>query len=89
MPVLLSQARALATLDSTPLVVLTAAEHAADPDWTAAHERMAALSTNSDHRIADATHAGLLEEERGAQQSARAIEDVVHAARTGTPLPPR
>ncbi len=48
---------------------------------------MAALSTTSSHRVADATHAGLLDEERGAGQSARAIADVVRAARTGSPLP--
>ena len=88
MPALLSQAQALSTLGSTPLVVLTAAGHEADAVWIAAQDRMAALSTNSSHRHADATHAGLLDEERGAQQSAHAIDDVVRAARTGTPLPP-
>jgi hypothetical protein len=49
---------------------------------------MAALSARSSHRVADATHAGLLDEQHGAQLSARAIDDVVQAARTGTPLPP-
>jgi pimeloyl-ACP methyl ester carboxylesterase len=88
LPTLLTQAQALTTLHSTPLVVLTAAEHAADPDWVTAHDRMAALSTNSSHRTVDASHGGLLEEEHGAQLSAQAIEDVVQAARTGTPLPP-
>jgi pimeloyl-ACP methyl ester carboxylesterase len=89
LPVLLSQARTLTTLGSTPLVVLTAAEHVADPEWAAAHDRMAALSTDSSHRTAEATHAGLLDEEHGAALSARAIDDVVRAVRTGTPLPPR
>jgi pimeloyl-ACP methyl ester carboxylesterase len=88
MPELLSQARALSTLASTPLVVLTAAEHASDPEWSAAHARMAALSTTSSHRTADATHAGLLDEEHGADLSTRAVDDVVHAARTASPLPP-
>ncbi|MFW3170497.1 alpha/beta fold hydrolase [Geodermatophilus sp. CPCC 206100] len=88
LPTLLTQAQALSTLGSRPLVVVTAAEHAADPDWAAAHHRMAALSTDSSHRTADATHAGLLDEEHGAQLSARAIGDVVQAARTGTPLAP-
>src|SRR5262249_12497378 len=46
LPALLTQAQALTTLHSTPLVVVTAAGHAADPDWAAAHDRMAALSTN-------------------------------------------
>jgi len=69
-------------------VVLTAAEHAADPEWLDAHNRMAALSTNSSHHTTDATHAALLDEEHGAQLSARAIDDVVQSARTGAPLPP-
>jgi hypothetical protein len=47
---------------------------------------MAALSADSSHRVADATHVALLDEERGARASAQAIHDVVHAVRTGTPL---
>jgi pimeloyl-ACP methyl ester carboxylesterase len=88
MPALFGQAQALATLGSTPLVVLTAAGQDADPRWSAAQERMAALSTNSSHRRADATHAALLDEERGVQASRQAIDDVVQAVRTGTPLEP-
>jgi hypothetical protein len=88
MPALFGQAQALTTLGSAPLVVLTAAGHDGDPRWSAAQERMAALSTNSSHRHADATHNALLDEERGAQASGRAIEDVVEAVRTGTPLKP-
>jgi pimeloyl-ACP methyl ester carboxylesterase len=88
LPALLTQAQALSTLGSTPLVVLTAAEHVADPVWAAAHTRMAGLSTNSSRRAADATHAGLLDEEGGAEISADAIDAVVDAARTGTRLRP-
>jgi pimeloyl-ACP methyl ester carboxylesterase len=88
LPTLLTQAQALTTLGSTPLVVLTAAGHAGDPEWAAAHDRMAALSTRSSHRTVDATHAGLLDEDHGADLSARAIDDVVRAARTGSPPPP-
>ena len=88
MPALFTQAQAMTTLGSTPLVVLTAAGHEADARWAAAQDRMVALSTNSSHRVADAAHAGLLDEERGAEQSARAIDDVVNAVRTGTPLRP-
>jgi hypothetical protein len=69
-------------------VVLTAAEHVTDPTWAAAHNRMAALSTNSSRRAADTTHGGLLDEEHGADLSARAIDDVVRAARSGTNRPP-
>ena len=69
-------------------MVLTAAGHESDAVWNAAQDRMAALSTNSSHRTADAAHAGLLDEAAGAQQSAHAIDDVVRAARTGTTLSP-
>jgi pimeloyl-ACP methyl ester carboxylesterase len=87
MPALLSQAQGLSTLGSTPLVVLTAAEHVTDPVWADAHNRMAELSTNSSQRPADASHGGLLDEEGGAADSVDAIDDVVQAVRTGTTLP--
>jgi pimeloyl-ACP methyl ester carboxylesterase len=89
MPALLHQAQALTTVGSAPLVVLTAAGHDGDRAWATAQDRMAALSARSSHRFADASHAGLLEEEHGAQLSARAIDDVVRAARSGAPLRPR
>ena len=85
---LLDQARELSDLGSAPLVVVTAAGHESDAAWNAAQDRMAALSPNSSYRQADATHSGLLDEVAGAQQSSRAIDDVVRAARTGAPLPP-
>jgi pimeloyl-ACP methyl ester carboxylesterase len=88
LPALLDQARALTSLGSAPLVVLTADGHESDTAWNAAQDRMAARSTNTSHRIADAGHAGLLDEEDGAALSARAIDDVVRAARTGASLPP-
>ncbi|MGK5111834.1 alpha/beta hydrolase [Geodermatophilus sp. CPCC 205506] len=87
MPALFGQAQALTTLGETPLVVLTASETAQTNDgWSAAQSRMAALSANSSHRVADTTHAALLDEEHGAEVSARAIDDVVHAVRSGSPL---
>ena len=86
LPALLTQAQALSTLGSTPLVVLTAAEHVTDPDWAAGHDRMTGLSTNSSHRAAGVSHAGLLDEEEGAADSVRAVDDVVEAARTGGTL---
>jgi len=87
MPALFVQARALTTLGKSPLVVLTAAGHDGDAAWAAEQERMAALSTNSSHRFAADTHAGLLDEEHGASVSAGAVADVVRAVRTGSPLP--
>ncbi len=47
---------------------------------------MAALSTDSAHRYADAGHGALLDEERGAASSVQAVADVVRAVRAGTPL---
>jgi pimeloyl-ACP methyl ester carboxylesterase len=88
MPALLSQAQELSTLGSAPLVVLSADGLDADPVRADAHNRMADLSTNSSHRLADAPHAGLLDEEDGAAVSVRAIDDTVQAVRTGTNLPP-
>ena len=86
MPALLSQARELSTLDSRPLVVLSADGLDADPVRADAHNRMTALSTNSRHSEADTTHAGLLDGEDGAATSVQAVVDTVQAARGGTPL---
>jgi len=88
LPALLRQAREPTDLGSSPLVVLTADEHESDAAWNAAQERMAALSTDSSHRLGDASHAELLDEEHGAALSTEAIDDVVRAARSGAPLSP-
>jgi pimeloyl-ACP methyl ester carboxylesterase len=81
-----AQARALATLGGKPLAVVTANETLSTTGWAAAQDRLAALSTNSSHRIADATHGGLLDDPRGAAISVRAITDVVRSASTRAPL---
>jgi pimeloyl-ACP methyl ester carboxylesterase len=87
MPALFSQSQALTTLGSTPLVVLTASESTELIDgWSTAQDRMAALSTNSSHLASDSTHQGLLADEHGARMSADAIDDVVQAVITGSPL---
>ena len=87
MPALFSQTQALTTLGSTPLVVLTASESVQTINgWTAAQDRMAALSTNSSHLAADSTHQGLLADEQGAGMSAHAIHEVVEAVLTGSTL---
>ncbi|MGY1705257.1 alpha/beta fold hydrolase [Geodermatophilus sp. SYSU D00697] len=86
MPALFAQARSLSHLGSTPLVVLTTTGSPHAPGFTAAHDRMAALSRSSSHRFVDATHVGLLDEAEGARISVGAIEDVVRAVRTGSPL---
>jgi pimeloyl-ACP methyl ester carboxylesterase len=86
MPALFGQAQELSTLGSAPLVVLSAEGLDADPVRADAHNRMADLSTNSNHRQSDAPHSGLLDEEGGAADSVQAIDDVVQAVRTGGTL---
>jgi pimeloyl-ACP methyl ester carboxylesterase len=84
-PVLFRQAHALTTLGAKPLVVLTATQ-GQQAGWPTAQDRLATLSTNTSHRHATTTHAGLLDTPTGATTSTHAINDVVHAARTHTPL---
>jgi hypothetical protein len=88
MPDLFRQTQVLTTLGDKPLVVVTASESVqTTPGWSAAQNRMAALSATSSHRVADTTHIVLLDGEREAGISNRAIYDVSQAARAGAPLP--
>jgi pimeloyl-ACP methyl ester carboxylesterase len=87
MPALFGQAQGLSDVGSVPLVVLSAEGLDADPARAEAHDRMTGLSTNSSHRLADASHSGLLDEEDGAATSVRAVVDTVQAVRTGASLP--
>jgi pimeloyl-ACP methyl ester carboxylesterase len=87
LPAAFDQAKALHTLDGKPLAVVTATGSLHDTKgWSAAQDRLAALSTNNSHRIVDATHAGLLDDERAALASTSAITAVVAAVRTLTPV---
>ena len=84
------QAQALTSFDPKPLAVVTASENAdGTKGWAAAQDRMAALSRNSTHWVADTTHVGLLDDTDGSSNSVRAITAVVTAVRTGTPLATR
>ena len=85
-PQVFEQAQALTTLGARPLVVLTASETLDTPGWAAAQDELAALSSNRAHRDVASTHAGLVEDERGSAESARAIAEVLSAVRFGTPL---
>lgn len=88
LPTVLDQDKALTSLDGKPLFVLTA-DVGQQSGWSAAQDRLAALSANSAHQTTHgATHQALLEEQRYAAVSAQAIEAVVHAVRTGAPLSP-
>jgi pimeloyl-ACP methyl ester carboxylesterase len=82
----MAQARSLTSLGDRPLVVVTALKEA-EGGWIAAQDELAALSTNSAHRILPgATHAMLTENQAFAAQSSRAVLDVVNAIRTGRPV---
>jgi pimeloyl-ACP methyl ester carboxylesterase len=87
LPTAFAQAKALTSLGSSPLIVLTAGRDQ-DPGWAGAQNKLATLSTDTTHRvIPDATHGALLVERRYAAESSRAITDVVKAARLHTELP--
>jgi hypothetical protein len=80
------QAAALKDFGDKPLVVLTAGS-GSDADKMAAHDDMAALSTNSAHRVVDgATHGGLLLDGSAAAAVTGAISDVVSSIRDNKPL---
>jgi pimeloyl-ACP methyl ester carboxylesterase len=81
------QAQALTTLNGKPLVVVTTTESQhGTKGWAAAQDQLATLSTNSQHRIAEATHVGLLDNEHSFEPSVSAIGDVVQSSRTGAPV---
>ena len=53
--------------------------------WADAQDKLAQLSTSSVHRtVVGATHAALLEDEKFAQATGRAITEVVRRARSST-----
>jgi hypothetical protein len=77
------QAKALTSLHGKPLVVVTATESLHQTKgWSEVQDRLAALSTNSQHRVADATHEGLIDDEATFEPSVVAIVDVVQSIRT-------
>ncbi len=88
-PEVFEQAQALTTLHDRPLVVITASENLTNPGWLAAQDELAALSTDHLRRTVDATHEGLLADERGATESVHAIAEVLAAVRTRSPLAAR
>jgi pimeloyl-ACP methyl ester carboxylesterase len=81
-PTVLRQAQALTTLDGKPLVVVTASEsQRKTKGWTDAQDRLAELSTNSQHRFVEATHDGVVDNEDSYGPSVQAIVDVVGSIR--------
>jgi pimeloyl-ACP methyl ester carboxylesterase len=80
------QAAALRDFADKPLIVLTAGS-GHDAAWAAAQDRMARLSTNSEHRvIAGASHEDLVGDEEDAAATTQAILDVVASVRSNGAL---
>jgi pimeloyl-ACP methyl ester carboxylesterase len=85
----MQQAAALTTLNGKPLIVLTA-DTGHDTGWQHKQDQMATLSTNSVHRIANATtHESMVSDKADAVAASDAIHDVVAAVRTSQRLAPR
>jgi pimeloyl-ACP methyl ester carboxylesterase len=77
------EAASLSDFADKPLIVLTAGTGSA-ADWLAKQEALAALSTDSVHRVISGTdHMGMIADARGAAATTRAITDVVSSVRTG------
>lgn len=82
----MEQAASLRDFADKPLVVLTAGV-GSDAAWLAKHNALAALSTNSAHRVIDgASHEDLVADQGDAAVSTQAIRDVVVSVRTSAPL---
>jgi hypothetical protein len=82
----MEQAASLGDFADKPLVVLTAGSGSA-AGWSAKQNALAALSTNSVHRVIDgATHASLISDEEDAAATTQAILDVVSSVRSARPL---
>ena len=82
----MDEAASLRDFGDKPLMVLSAGVGSA-ADWSQKQERLAALSTDSVHRVVDgATHEGLVGDATHAATTSRAILEVVSAVRTGQPL---
>ena len=80
--------QALKTIGRKPLYVLTA-DLGQQSGWFASQDKLATLSSNSVHQTTrGATHAALLEDERFAATTSRAIDAVVRAARRNAVLRP-
>jgi pimeloyl-ACP methyl ester carboxylesterase len=89
-PEVFTQANELVSLNAKPLVVLIATESIDGHDeWVDLQDRLDHLSTNGQHRVVDATHAGLVDDATSSRSSVQAIVDVVESIRTGQPVASR
>jgi pimeloyl-ACP methyl ester carboxylesterase len=85
-PRVFEQSQSLTTLDDRPLVVLTASENLGTGGWSAAQDRLAALSGDSVHRDVQSSHAGMVEDPIGSDASVAAITAVARSVNTGSPV---
>lgn len=85
-PTVFGQAQALTSLVGRPLVVLTTTDSLGTGGWRAAQDKLAALSDNHLQRDVQSSHAGLVTDRTPAAESASAIDEVIAAVRTGSPL---
>ena len=82
----MQQAASLINLNGKPLIVLTA-DTGNTAGWEQKQDHMATLSTNSLHRVANATtHDSLVSDETDSAAASQAIRDVVASVRTSQPL---
>jgi pimeloyl-ACP methyl ester carboxylesterase len=80
-----AQVRATGSLGNKPLAVVSAGEQSSS--WLEMQDELAALSSNSIHRVVEgATHESLLYDKGDSQVTSAAIEQVVEAVRTDRPL---
>jgi hypothetical protein len=82
----MEEAASLSDFGDKPLVVLTAGVGSA-AGWSAKQNAMAALSTNSAHRVLEgASHGSMVTDEEDAVATSQAILDVVTSLRSGVQL---
>jgi pimeloyl-ACP methyl ester carboxylesterase len=80
-----AQVRSTQSLGDKPLAVISAGEQS--PGWLEMQDELAALSSNSIHRVVEgATHESLLYDKGDAQVTSAAIDQVVEAVRTDRSL---
>ena len=80
-----AQVRSTGTLGDKPLAVISAGEQSSS--WLELQDELAALSSDSIHRVVEgATHESLLYESRDAQVTGAAILEVVEVVRNDEPL---
>lgn len=85
-PRVLKQSQSLLTLGDRPLVVLSASETLGSEGWSAAQDRLAALSRDSVRHDVRSSHAGLVDAPNGSDASVAAITAVTLSVRTGSPV---